>query len=152
MGVGVGGWSLCILGQNVGSAEVVGYLQEEGNVSGNALTHLAVIRQQLCFVEGAYLYRHTFVTVNNRGAWPASGITGLFTQHWTPPALESPQNIPLAEPPQMAYHEARVVLQLPGAKFPSRRPETEVIRSGLHKGTLFRVIQRITSSSQPFWI
>lgn len=93
MGVGVGGWSLCILGQNAGSAEVVGYLQEEGNVSGNALTHLPIIRQQLCFVEGAYLYRHTFVTVNNRGAWPASGITGLFTQHWTPPALESPQNI-----------------------------------------------------------
>ena len=80
--------------------------------------------------------------------------------HTPPLALESPQNFLTKYPlkgiatfqshPQMACHEARVVLQLPGAKFPPRRPETEVIRSGRYKGTLFWVVPRSTIRSQPF--
>lgn len=68
-------------------------------------------------------------------------------------ALESPQNTPTKYPAwhlYNVYREARVVFSLWEPKFPPRRPETEAIWSGLHKGTFFWVIQRITSSFQPF--
>lgn len=66
-----------------------------------------------------------------------------------PWALESPESLLtkharhrkvfLPGHPQTAWYEARVS---------THNSETEVIRSGLHKGTLFWVVQSITNSSQ----
>lgn len=60
------GWSDSVTGKHVGSAEVVGYLQEEGNANGNALTHLPIHQGAALFSESVYLCRHTSVTLKNK--------------------------------------------------------------------------------------
>lgn len=57
------GWGDSVTGKHVGSAEIVGYLQEEGNANGNALTHLPIHQgAALCFLR-SLIYVVTFLSL-----------------------------------------------------------------------------------------
>lgn len=115
------------------------------------------IRQQFCFVESPYLCCHISVTEQGRASSWYNQTFHIRPDTYGPriptkyPDKMSPwQNSDLPNPSLDGLPLGQSSLAVSRSQFSLRHPETGAISSGLHKGTLFWVTQRITSSSQPF--
>lgn len=115
-----------------------------------------LISQQFCFATSPHFCHHTWVLRTTK-VWPASATTTLHTTEDS----AGPESI-IAFPGRTkdSYHwlaikglpGSRSISLPPAAPVCRQMPETKASSSGLHRGTLFWVIQRMTGSSQAFWI